>query len=29
LVSKLRKKLQNDPNIKIVNSHGKGYGIEF
>lgn len=29
LVSKLRKKLQNDPNIKIVNSHGKGYGLEF
>jgi hypothetical protein len=29
LVSKLRKKLQNDPNIKINNSHGKGYGLEM
>lgn len=29
LVSKLRKKLQNDPNIKIINSHGKGYGLEI
>lgn len=28
LVSKLRKKLQNDPSIKIINSHGKGYGLE-
>ena len=29
LVSKLRKKLLNDPNIKIINSHGKGYGLEI
>ncbi len=29
LVSKLRKKLQYDPNIKINNSHGKGYGLEM
>lgn len=29
LVSKLRKKLQSDPNIKINNSHGKGYGLEM
>jgi DNA-binding winged helix-turn-helix (wHTH) protein len=25
LVSKLRKKLLNDPTVKIINSHGKGY----
>ncbi len=27
-ISKLRKKLSGDPNIKIVNSHGKGYKLE-
>ena len=27
-VSKLRKKLQSDPNIRIVNIHGKGYKLE-
>lgn len=29
LVSKLRKKLSSDPNIKITNSHGKGYKLEI
>jgi DNA-binding winged helix-turn-helix (wHTH) protein len=28
-VSKLRKKLSGDPDIKIVNSHGKGYKLEI
>lgn len=28
-ISKLRKKLQDDPNIKIVNVHGKGYKLEI
>jgi DNA-binding response OmpR family regulator len=27
-ISKLRKKLSNDPGIKIVNVHGKGYRLE-
>jgi hypothetical protein len=28
-ISKLRKKLNGDPNIKIVNAHGKGYKLEI
>ncbi|MFT3678033.1 MAG: winged helix-turn-helix domain-containing protein [Chitinophagaceae bacterium] len=28
-ISKLRKKLQADPNIKIVNVHGRGYKLEI
>ena len=27
-ISKLRKKLELDPNLKIVNVHGKGYKLE-
>lgn len=29
LVSKLRKKLSNDPKLQIINSHGKGYKLTF
>ena len=28
-ISKLRKKLEKDPNIKLVNVHGKGYKLEL
>lgn len=28
-ISKLRKKLEPDPNLKIVNAHGKGYRLEM
>ena len=28
-VSKLRKKLQEDPNIKLTNIHGVGYKLEI
>jgi DNA-binding response OmpR family regulator len=27
-ISKLRKKLKNDPSVQIVNVHGKGYKLE-
>jgi hypothetical protein len=28
-ISKLRKKLENDPNVKLVNIHGRGYKLEI
>jgi DNA-binding response OmpR family regulator len=28
-ISKLRKKLEKDPNVKLVNVHGKGYKLEL
>ncbi len=28
-ISKLRKKLENDPSVKLVNIHGKGYKLEI
>jgi DNA-binding response OmpR family regulator len=27
-ISKLRKKLEQDPNVKLTNIHGKGYKLE-